>query len=255
MATAWRTLEDELDRWVDMGAAATLWWRDDDAVMPSAPLDRLLGLARDADAPLALAVISRDAGPALHERIADDPLVSILQHGWNHQNHAERGGKKIELGGLRGDREVLDDLRTGWRRLSLIFGRKLLPVLVPPWNRIRDSLVAALPGLGFRMLSAFAPRPSPLAAPGLIRLNTHVDPIDWRNARRFAGDDAAIAQLVSHLAARRRSHVDPSEATGLLTHHLVHDETLWRFLGRLADTVNQHAGARWVTLGEARDLS
>ncbi len=255
MESCWRNLGSELDRWADLGVAATLWWRDDDVVMPTPRLVRLLDLTGAAAAPVALAAIARDAGQPLHERIADEPGVSILQHGWNHRNYAATGAKKIELGGERSDREVLDDLRTGWRRLSLLFGGKLLPALVPPWNRIRDSLIADLPAIGYRLLSAFAPRPGRRAAPGLIRINTHVDPIDWPNRGRFVGADQALGQLVGHLEARRRGRVDAAEATGLLTHHLIHDAATWRFLERLADAVQRHAGGRWISLREAQDLS
>ena len=37
----WQDLRDELDRWAEAGRTATLWWRDDDAVMPGPLLDRL----------------------------------------------------------------------------------------------------------------------------------------------------------------------------------------------------------------------
>ena len=61
----WTDLTRELDRWADSGRPATFWWRDDDALTVTPALDRLLGLARDHQAPLALAVVPAGATAAL----------------------------------------------------------------------------------------------------------------------------------------------------------------------------------------------
>jgi hypothetical protein len=55
MTAGWPDVVDELDRWRDAERVATLWWRDDDAVAPSARLDRLVTIA--GKVPVALAVI------------------------------------------------------------------------------------------------------------------------------------------------------------------------------------------------------
>ena len=47
MMAEWPDLIAELDRWEEAGQVATLWWRDDDAVAPTARLDRLLSIARE----------------------------------------------------------------------------------------------------------------------------------------------------------------------------------------------------------------
>ncbi len=96
--------------------------------------------ARRHDLPLALAVIPKGATTALAERLRTEPRVAVLQHGWQHKNHAAEGEKKIELGGERPTAEVLDELRRGCERLQTLFPEKFLPVLVPPWNRIADAV-------------------------------------------------------------------------------------------------------------------
>ena len=67
------------------------------------------------------------------------------------------------------------------------------------------------PSLGFRTLSCYGPRPADVAAPRLRQVNTHVDPVRWRDGRRFLGAEASLAQLRDHLAARRRGAADPGE--------------------------------------------
>ena len=45
-STIWEPLAEELERWRLAGRRADFWLRDDDAVEPTAELDRLLGLTR-----------------------------------------------------------------------------------------------------------------------------------------------------------------------------------------------------------------
>ena len=93
--TGWQRLREELALWQALGQSPTLWLRDDDAVAPSAALDRLLGLGL----PVALAVIPANATVALAARLAGEPQAWILQHGWSHTNHAPVGQKKKRAGG------------------------------------------------------------------------------------------------------------------------------------------------------------
>ncbi|HUA50624.1 MAG TPA: hypothetical protein VMB81_00595, partial [Candidatus Sulfotelmatobacter sp.] len=65
----WNALEREFAQWAAAGRTATLWWRDDDAVAPSAALDRLLTLGAGR-APVALAVVPEPAGEPLARRLA-----------------------------------------------------------------------------------------------------------------------------------------------------------------------------------------
>ena len=71
----WQPLVGELQRWRQAGRAADLWLRDDDAVEPTAALDRLLALAGRHSIPLTLAVIPAHAGEALAVRLSGEPLV------------------------------------------------------------------------------------------------------------------------------------------------------------------------------------
>lgn len=229
MTSDWQPLRDELARWQDAGRVPDFWWRDDDATDRTAPLVRMLGLCRTAAIPLALAVIPRDVRAGLLE--GDDALVSLLQHGVAHRNLAAAGDKKTEFPAGEPLAEALQRLSQGRERMVGMFGTRALPVLVPPWNRLSASgLLPVLPGAGFRGLSRFGPRKHADGCVGLVQVNTHVDVIDWRGSRGFVGTQAALSQTLTHLQARRLSQADPSEPTGLLTHHAVHDEATWTFM-------------------------
>ena len=242
----WRALEEELDAWAASGRVATLWWRDDDATRPSAALERLLALRSRARVPVALAAIPGLLDPALPLRVQYERSLGVLQHGIAHRNHAGTGEKSMELGLQRPPHQVLDELGRGLQDLAAAFGERFVPVLVPPWNRIAQPLVPALPALGLRGLSTFTPRPERDPAPGLRQVNCHVDIIDWRGGR--GGRDHAVlaCEVAAHLRARREGRVDAEEPTGLLTHHLDHDDSAWSFVEEFLDRVAGHPGVHFA---------
>lgn len=228
-----------LDARARSGQPALLWWRDDDAVEPSPQLDRLLRLSRDRGIPATLAVIPAPTGAALAERLNGLGGITVAVHGWSHRNHAPAGEKKQELGAHRPADVVLAEIATGFARLRGLHGARLVPVLVPPWNRIAPEVVSGLPGLGFEALSTFGPqRPAPLAV-----INTHVDLIDWHGTQGGRASDALLSDLV-----RALDQPDPG-AIGLLSHHLVHDAQAWSFLEHLFEMTQDHPGCRWTSLG------
>lgn len=243
---AWDRLERELAAWQAAGRTATLWWRDDDAQAPGPQLTRLLDLRAAAGVPLALAVIPVPAGPLLAERLEREEQVTVLQHGIAHVDRSPPGEKKCELAASRPIKETAAALAAARQRLERLFGARVRPVLVPPWNRIAAELVPELPARGFAGLSTFGPRRTAAPAPGLRQANAHVDPVDWKGTRGFVGGDAALAALAEHLAARRTGEADAAEPTGLLSHHLAHDAAGWGFLETLLRRTAAHPACRWL---------
>lgn len=244
--TGWADLTAELDQWRAADRVATLWWRDDDATAPSAALDRLLALQQKHAAPLMVAVIPARAEPGLAERLTGLPGLSVVQHGWAHANHAPVGASKAELGPHRPVALVLGELARGQIVLDRLFG-DWLRFLVPPHNRIAPALAAHLPEAGYVGLSTYNPRRGAIAA--LTQINTHVDIMNWVT-RAFGGEDAGLTLAVNHLRARRTGSVDANEPTGLLTHHLAHDEGAWSFAERFLAAVTGHPAARLVDIRE-----
>ena len=194
--SSWRHLSAELDQWQALGHTATLWWRDDDAVTASPALDRLLRLQQDSGVPLALAVIPARVREALACKLEHYPRVAVLQHGYAHNNHAGEGERAIELGGQRRRDKVVEELQQGWQDLGVLFADCLLPVMVPPWNRISAELYPDLHGLGFRALSCFSARSRREAISGLQQSNCHADLVDCAAVEaRGHGDDELVVPL------------------------------------------------------------
>ena len=253
MMVKWPDLMAEFDRWEEAGRVATLWWRDDDAVMPTARLGRLLSIA--SGVPVSLAVIPADAQQELAQwlaqylRSAPKASAAVLQHGWRHLNHSS-GRKKSEFPAERPRPELAFELSAGWARLRDLFGTRAQSVLVPPWNRFDDSLLGLLAGCGLTGISRAGPRTSSAWAPGVIEANIHVDVVAWKGSREFVGEDAALGGLVKHLRARRLRAVCADEPTGILTHHLIQDEATDAFLDRLITATVAHPAVRWLDAGE-----
>jgi hypothetical protein len=124
-------------------------------------------------------------------------------------------------------------------QMRSLFGDDLLPIFVPPWNRFDDGLLPVLAQAGYVGVSTYLPRVSRMAAPDLVQINTHIDPIYWRGTRGLVPPETLIATITKLLQDRRSGRTDPHEPLGFLTHHLVHDEDIWGFthacLSRLLD--------------------
>jgi len=222
MALAWSRFAEEVAR-----RKPLFWLRDDDAVALTPALGRLLSLIQKNNVPLALAVIPDLAEPDLFGRIGD---AAVLQHGCDHRNRAAPGEKKTEFPAHEGIPEALDRLR-----LVSMGGSKVLPVVAPPWNRMRRELAAALPRVGIQGLSSYGKEQ---AIPGVRQINTHVDIVAWRDGKRFIGDDEAARLAMAYLLNE--------QPVGWLTHHAVHDSGAWSFLERLFSL----RGPRWARAAE-----
>ena len=138
-----------------------------------------------------------------------------------------------------GEQEVLRGEAAEALRLARARLPEVLPVFVPPWNRIAPDLATALPGLGYAGLSAAGGGTGP--AP-LVRHDIDLDPVDWRGSRSLVDPARLVADLLRRVAAG---------GIGLLTHHRAHDAALWGFLGALLPLLVRHPA---VDVADPRDL-
>ncbi|MEW9921544.1 polysaccharide deacetylase family protein [Marimonas sp. MJW-29] len=247
MAT-WQELEAELDLWRAAGERPTFWWRDDDTEAPTEALDRLIALSAKYDAPLHLAVIPADIDPGLADRLRAAPHVWAMQHGFAHKNHAPKGARASEVGQHRDLGAQERDLKEGRRRMEKAGLPNMLPIMVPPWNRIGEKVVPHLPSWGFSVLSGFERRPSSEPHPGLQLFNGHIEPLRWRPDAIFAGEEKTLAQCVGHLRERRTGVAEKDEPTGLVTHHLQTPEEVWAFCDAFCERLAQDDRAEWIAL-------
>ncbi|MGF7163107.1 hypothetical protein FHS85_004765 [Rhodoligotrophos appendicifer] len=242
MTEGLKRLTEELERWDAAGLRPQFWLRDDDAVRDTPELRRLVDACRPSAVPLSLAVIPNGAEQCLQNAFEDvfGPQISLLVHGFAHENHEPEGIKKCELGPSRPLATVAGEVALGKARLEQLFGARVLPVLVPPWNRMRPDLAPLLSELGFVGLSTFGAQC--FGAGGLVEVNTHVDLMDWRSRKGKTAD--AVAEEIAQLLATRRIG-SARGPVGVLAHHLVHDDAAWEALAAVfAATMGRGAWLR-----------
>jgi hypothetical protein len=233
-------------RWRRAGRTARLWWRDDDLAGGSARLDRLLRISWEAGAPLTLAVVPTGDMAALGVRLAHTTLVSVTQHGVDHQNR--RSGPaagEFPHDWTQADLEIA--LRRGW---SLIQGLpRAEAIYVPPWNDAHPLLESALVACGYAGWSMSGEmasgRPDPDGS--LPRVDVHLDLMRWRGGARFRGKGRFLKTFRLELRRRRKAGLWEAPI-GLLTHHLAHDEASWAFLERFLHHTARRAEFSWVAL-------
>src|SRR5690606_11486564 len=121
--------------------------------------------------------------------------------------------------------------------------KRLVPMLVPPWNRIDAGLVPDLRGLGFEALSVYGP-----AWPTPIRMiNSTIDLMDWHGTQGCHDHSLLVRNIVAQL---QQAFDHGGDGVGLLAHHLVHDEKAWGFLERLFEMTALHAACKWRSAGD-----
>ncbi|TCS17473.1 DUF2334 domain-containing protein [Caulobacter sp. BK020] len=213
----------ELARWKAAGQAPVFWWRDDDARRPSPALDRLLALSIRLDAPITIAAVPDGDIAALAKACAAVPGAELAIHGFRHENRAPAGRPSGEVN----DQDRLADVMSELGAAMEVFRRAgVTPRLfVPPWNSAHPTLKQALGRQGLALSCYGQMRCA--EAPG--RLDAHLDVMRWKPRPRFRG---AVRFLLRarRLLAERRLMGAWDQPLGLLTHHLDHDESAWRFL-------------------------
>ena len=229
MKIDWSPLRSELALWRAQNLILPVWWRDDDATSPSQELDQLVALSCDCDVPVHLAVIPKTATSALASYVEDTSALIPVVHGFAHKNHNPQDMKKSEFGAARDVEDAKRDIQTGFDTLDQLFGKRLAPMFVPPWNRMSPEMFPLLAEIGYASVSVFSPRDRVEACEGLTQINTHLDPIFWRKTRGLIPAPLLVEKMVGLLHDRRTGLTDNSEPLGYLTHHLVHTPDIWEF--------------------------
>lgn len=217
-----------------------VWLRDDDAIQSTPQLEKLLELCEGSEMPLGLAVIPQFCKENLATRLSDLNSVSVLQHGYNHLSIANPGEKKCEFPEHANINEIKVKIQSGRDRLERFFADQVTPVFVPPWNRFAEKHIDSLKELGFAGISTFLNSQTP------FHINTHFDPVFWKNGKRLHDTNKLISDLIDLISV----HAKTGEALGLLTHHLDFKDDAWKFMHDLLRILSQHGNTDFVSVDQ-----
>ncbi len=182
---------------------------------------------------------------ALGKRLAQSPLVTVIQHGVDHANRA--AALHEPRNELRLDWDVGEIARwidLGWRRIREL--PAALPVFAPPWNAYHPDLEEALHRLGFVGISGNEMWPG---TGTLQRVCIDMDLMRWKDGARFRGVRRFLGRF-TRLCRERRIRRNWLEPIGLQTHHLEHDERSWQFLENFIRAMKFAPAVEWCPLSE-----
>ena len=197
------------------------WWRDDDISDVTEGLTNILMISEIYKIPIYISVIP--------ERISDDAIslineysnISVLQHGYSHNNYAKEGEPLSEFGLDRDIKLQLDEIKLGFEKLRNSFNDKFLPIFVPPWNHIASPIINELSELGFRGVSCLGNNLSEY--PNLFNNNVKIDIHSWQTKseteyKSFCKEYSLIIKEISDLITNTKDSHTSDISIGLLTH-------------------------------------
>jgi len=227
------TLQDLSDFLDGLDRPRIFWWRDDDTGNDERALSQFLAFRRRVGVPLVISAVPAWLSHRCGAILAEEPQTFVAQHGFDHSDHAAAGEKSVELGGTAAPNSIVERLRQGKAWLHAKEFQNLLALLVPPWNRLSDDVVAQLPDIGFRSLSTYAKDRRGMAF-GLKHINCHIDPIVWREGKRQMSETELCQVTIEQLSN------GADRPTGLLTHHLEMDDNAYSLLGDYLQLLGRH---------------
>lgn len=190
--------------------------RDDDFGWDYARFRRLHALCAEYGFPLSAAAIPSECKPEETKPWCTQPFLEITAHGFAHENY-QTEGKKGEFFTERNVMAAKVDLERTHALLSEQFGEVYFPLFIPPWNRIREEIVAELPKLGYLALSRFGVNKFSQPFP---EFNSQVD-----LHTRKVGYYSSVAEILedSQKAWQEQSEAEP-RFVSLMLHHTKMDD-------------------------------
>jgi hypothetical protein len=264
----WDDARRELDCWADAGLTAKFWVRDDDASEITPNLERLSDLATKHNIRIGLAVIPGNIAANLSDFLGNNTRQFYpMCHGWKHVNHNQRN-KPAEFGPDRPISSMITDAQSALSLFNGSFGA-LKVIFVPPFNRVTPALIKALPNIGFfgtslmpnylerkmLQLGARLNLSAAIKVPDFSdspRIDVHLDVINWRTKTAQATKTIAN-NLVQQLRGRRLGLVAVDKPIGLLTHHLAHNEGIWRACNEVLEFLRSCKSVEFIDVAKWAD--
>ena len=217
------------------------WWRDDDVSESTEELKKLISFSYLNKIPVNLAVITKNLSDEAVGLIKQYTHISVLQHGYSHKNYANIGEPLNEFGLHRSLEIQLKEIRIGFEKLITAFGNQFIPVFVPPWGHIAESVIEQVSTIGIKGISLIGDHDK--IYPNLINNNVHVDIHSWKTESDTSyeviiRDYNQIIDDVNNKIKKEKSD-DDCLTIGILTHSQIMGNNDWHIFGKLVKSMKK----------------
>ena len=145
--------------------------------------------ARNPDDDASIAIVLKGY-PRLSETFIAQEILGLQKRG-------------LRLAGIALSVAICEELACGRAMLAALFGKRAVPVMVPPCHRIAQEVISELVGPGVRGLSIYTARETVTFDLWLVACNTRLDVLRCEPKQRFLGEEEALKLLIAHLRVRR----------------------------------------------------
>jgi hypothetical protein len=164
-----------------------------------------------------------------------------VQHGYSHTNYANVGEPLNEFGHHRSLDTQLKEIRIGFDKLKTSFGNQFVPVFVPPWGHIADSVIEQISTIGIKGISMIGDRDK--IYPNLINNNVHVDIHSWKTESdsSYEVNIRSYNQIIDDIFNKIKIEKSDDECLtiGILTHSQIMGNNDWHIFGKLVKAIKK----------------
>ena len=217
------------------------WWRDDDVSDSTEELNKLISFSDLNKIPVNLAVIPQNLSNEAIKLIKQYTHISVVQHGYSHINYANVGEPLNEFGLHRSLEIQLKEIRIGFEKLITAFGNQFVPVFVPPWGHIAESVIEKLSTIGIKGISLIGH--SDKNYPCLFNKNVDIDIFSWKTQSEISYEFNIrdYSQILDDICDKIKLKINNNNriTIGIVTHSQIMNNQDWRIFRKLIMTLKK----------------
>jgi hypothetical protein len=190
--------------------------RDDDVWTPDHQFREILCLLKEKVIPVVYGVIPYRLEETMvnvlcAEKKRAPSLLDIVQHGFDHKDHALKGERKYEFGPSRSYEQQYEDICAGLRIMQEKFGDLMTPGFIPPYHGLDENTLKVLKELKVPLISS-GKKLDPshqniLDVPATVALN------------EYAADSTPLPFDLTSMLKKATVAIGQEGVTGMLYHH------------------------------------
>ena len=228
-----KKIEKFINTEIDSNNSIRFWWRDDDVFDDTQELNKLLNFSTENNLPAYLSVIPKNLSDGAIAKIKEHRNISVMQHGYSHINYANIGEPLNEFGNHRSLDTQFNKIQLGFDKLRISFGEQFIPVFVPPWHHISESVLEQLYTVGIKEISLIGDGDKNY--PNLINKNVDIDIFSWKTQSEtsYEVNIRDYGQILDDFYNKIILNNNNSITIAIVTHSQIMNKQDWKIFGKL----------------------